>query len=113
MNNCPYLDTLKNKLQYAKEYHPAKVPYYEGLINEWLAHTPIEQAKLIEYAYPTSTTATKAGMSKTGCWFVALYKSITSADRVKVLKYFLNKSQAVEYANKLPNPYNWMHKYFN
>ncbi len=37
--NCPYLDSLKIKLQYAKEYHPGKVAYYEQLIKEWIAHT--------------------------------------------------------------------------
>ena len=39
--NCPYLDTLKRKLMYAKEYHPNKVAYYEQLIKEWIEHTPI------------------------------------------------------------------------
>lgn len=34
--NCPYLDSLKIKLQYAKEYHPGKVAYYERLIKEWI-----------------------------------------------------------------------------
>lgn len=38
--NCPYLDSLKSKLQYAKEYHPTKVDYYERLIKEWVEHTP-------------------------------------------------------------------------
>lgn len=38
-NNCPYLDSLKIKLQYAKEYHPGKVAYYEQLIKQWIAHT--------------------------------------------------------------------------
>lgn len=29
--------------------------------------------KALEYAYPTSTTATEQGFGKTGCWFVAEY----------------------------------------
>lgn len=73
-------------------------------------------AKLIEYAYPTSTTATKSGFGKVGCWFVSLYKSETSCDRVKILKYFPGtpegKKLALAHAETLPNPYNWMHKYF-
>lgn len=74
----------------------------------------MKQAKLIEYAYPSSTTATKAGMGKTGCWFVSLYESENSmTGRTQILAYFLNKSQAEEYANKLPHPYNCMHKYHN
>lgn len=38
--NCPYLDSLKTKLMYAKEYHPAKIGYYEKLIKQWIEHTP-------------------------------------------------------------------------
>ena len=71
------------------------------------------EAKLIEYAYPTSTTATKAGMGKTGCWFVSLYKSVSSYDRVKRVKYFLTEPEAFAYAESLPNPYNVTHKYHN
>ncbi len=37
--NCPYLDSLKIKLQYAKEYHPEKAAYYEQLIKDWINHT--------------------------------------------------------------------------
>jgi len=40
--NCPYLDSLKSKLNYAKQYHPSKVGYYEKLIKEWIEHTPIK-----------------------------------------------------------------------
>lgn len=31
----PYLISLKIKLQYAKEYRPEKVAYYEELIRQW------------------------------------------------------------------------------
>jgi hypothetical protein len=71
----------------------------------------MQQAKLIEYAYPTSTTAVKNGYGKTGCWFVSLYKSETAIDRVKTLQYFATKQQAEQFADTLPNPYNFMHKY--
>ncbi len=71
------------------------------------------KTKLIEYAYPTSTTANKAGMGKTGCWFVALYKSITAIDRAEILQYFAKKEDAINYAESLPNDYNFLHKYFN
>lgn len=71
------------------------------------------ESKLIEYAYPTSTTASKAGMYKTGCWFVTLYKNENSMTRVKTLKYFSEKQDAETFADSLPNPYNFMHKYHN
>ncbi len=70
------------------------------------------ETKLIEYAYPTSTTASKNGYYKTGCWFVSLYKSASAFDRCKILKCFGNKYEAIYYAESLPNPYNLMHKYF-
>ncbi|GGA92642.1 hypothetical protein [Puia dinghuensis] len=66
--------------------------------------------KLVEYAYPTSTTAKKAGFGKTGCWFVALYKEDTFSRR-SILDYFLEKEAATAYADSLPNPYHWMHHY--
>jgi hypothetical protein len=66
--------------------------------------------KLVEYAYPTSTTATKAGYGKTGCWFVALYKC-DGHKRIKILEYFTDKEAATIYADLLPNPYHWMHHY--
>jgi len=43
--NCPYLDTLKSKLMYAKEFHPSKVAYYEQLIKDWISHTPTEEKR--------------------------------------------------------------------
>ncbi len=71
------------------------------------------QAKLIEYAYPSSTTATKAGYGKTGCWFVALYASVTSWNKVKTLGYFAQQHEAKTYADNLPNEYHQGHKYFS
>ena len=71
------------------------------------------KAKLIEYAYPSSKTATKNGYGKTGCWFVTLYKSDTSLDKTDNLAYFGDKSEAIKYAESLPIPYNFQHKYFN
>lgn len=71
-------------------------------------------AKLIEYAYPTSTHATNEGYGKTGCWFIAMYKEVNSWDKVEVLKpHFTDKEQAFKYAESLPNPYHYAHKYFN
>lgn len=70
-------------------------------------------AKLIEYAYPTSTTAKKAGYYNTGCWFVSLYETMTSIKRVKILQFFPNKKDAEQFAASLPNEYNFMHKYHN
>jgi hypothetical protein len=37
---CPYLDSLFIKLNYAKEFHPQKVGYYEQLITDWINHSP-------------------------------------------------------------------------
>lgn len=75
------------------------------------------EAKLIEYAYPTSTTAQKSGHYMDGCWFVSLYKDQNSHEKVRVLKYFdgnaRGKEQAERFADSLPNPYNWMHRYHN
>lgn len=72
------------------------------------------QAKLIEYAYPSSTIATKAGYSKTGCWFITLYPSIDACfGEEKTGHYFLKKEDAIAKADSMPEPYNNMHKYFN
>jgi len=72
------------------------------------------KAKLIEYAYPTSTTATKAGYGKAGCWFVRLYPSIEACiTNEKPLVFSADKAEMESYAALLPNPYNWMHKYHN
>jgi hypothetical protein len=71
-------------------------------------------AKLIEYAYPSSTTAKNAGFPETGCWFVRLYLNEDSCfPSSKPLAYFENKQDAINYAESIPNPYNFMHKYFN
>lgn len=73
-------------------------------------------AKLIEFAYASSTTATKAGYGKVGTWFVALYPEVNSTKRAKIVRFFLGtsegKKQAKTYADALPQQYNWMHKYF-
>lgn len=72
------------------------------------------KAKLIEYAYPTSPLAKKAGMYKTGCWFVGIYESESSCKRLEILKpFFLTKEMVTKHAESLPNPYNWMNKYNN
>lgn len=69
------------------------------------------KTKLIEYAYPSSITATKNGYGKTGCWFVSLYDGQSQFKRVEVLKYFADKQAAINYAESLPNSYNYMHKF--
>lgn len=71
------------------------------------------QVKLIEYAYPTSTTAIRAGFGKTGCYFVSLYDSDRALFRTTVLKFFVNKQDAEQFANSLPNPFHHWHKYHN
>lgn len=73
------------------------------------------RAKLIEYAYPSSTTAVKAGFGKTGCWFIGLYKSETTMIRSTILanSYTADKDSVTALADSLPIPYNFMHKYHN
>ena len=72
------------------------------------------QAKLIEYAYPASEIATKAGRRKTGCWFVSLYANEeTCTEMVEILGFFGDMQYAINYAIRLPHPFNHMHKYFN
>lgn len=70
------------------------------------------KAKIIEYAYPTSTTATNAGYGKQGCWYVKTYDSLDTLHKEKPLAFFTKKEDAVNYADSLPNPYSWLHKYF-
>lgn len=102
---------MNQELAFLLHGEPKEFPFDNPHYN-----TNIAKAKLIEYAYPTSTTATKAGYGQIGCWFVSLYKSETASDRIEVLKYFPGtaegKKLAYEYAESLPNSYNWMHKYF-
>lgn len=68
------------------------------------------QSKLVEYAYPSSTHATKEGFGKTGCWFVSLYPSVNACIGGKAVFHSLTEQEAVDYATSLPDPYNWMHK---
>lgn len=71
------------------------------------------QAKLIEYAYPTSTHATKEGFGKTGCWFVVLYPSLEAIITKESPVFYSDcKEAAIDYAEAMPEPYNCMHKYF-
>jgi len=43
--HCPYLDILRIKLIHAKDFTPHKVPYYEQLIKDWIAHTKTTENK--------------------------------------------------------------------
>lgn len=103
LHSMGYLYNHKNKAGFEFLCTCENIP-----VDKWATY-----AKLIEYAYPSSTTATKAGMGSTGCWFVALYKSITSCDRVKILEHFKEKQAALDYANAMPNQFHSMHKYFD
>lgn len=64
--------------------------------------------KLVEYAYPSSTTATKYGFADKGCWFVSLYEA-TSWER-KILQAFATKAEAYAYAEGLPNSWHYLHR---
>jgi hypothetical protein len=65
-------------------------------------------SKLIEYAYPTSTKAVKAGFGSTGCWYVALYPDIdASFGGMPLPETFSNdKAKVKAIADKMPEPYN-------
>jgi len=75
------------------------------------------KAKLVEYAYPSSPTATKAGYGDIGTWFVGLYETVDAHKRIKIDKFFPGTAEgkvlAVAHAESLPQSYNWMHKYHN
>lgn len=66
-----------------------------------------------DHAYPTSITATKAGMGNAGCWFVSLYVYTSSFNRVKTLKYFKVQQEAETFAASLPYPFHFLHKYYH
>jgi hypothetical protein len=68
-------------------------------------------SKLIEYAYPTSVKAEKAGYSKTGCWYIALYPDIdASFGGMPLPETFSNDKATVKaIADKMPEPYNKNH----
>lgn len=70
------------------------------------------KSKLVEYAYPSSTTATKAGYGNTGCWFVAIYPSVEATiGAIHDGNYFLTKEEATKHADSLPYQYNSMKNY--
>lgn len=70
-------------------------------------------AKLIEYAYPSSTTATKHGFGKTGCWFIGIYKDANSWEKLEQKGFTNNKQQAINAFDVLANPAHYGMKYFN
>lgn len=90
-------------------------PEWHEIVNE-AKEASLESAgptKIIEYCYPSSPEAERAGMGKTGCYYVAQYKTGSVASKKTVLKHFPSKELAIAYAETLPIPYNWMHiKYF-
>lgn len=69
------------------------------------------QSKMVEYAYPSSITAEKAGFGRTGCWFVAIYPTESASTRCDSKYFTLDKNLAKSYADSLAIPYNWMHYY--
>ena len=58
---------------------------------------------IIEYAYPTSTTANKFGYGKTGCYTVELCPD-TSFQNWKTDRAFATKEEARAYAELLDLP---------
>lgn len=73
----------------------------------------ITEAKLIEYAYQSSTYANAVGYGDTGCWFVKIYKTVNSWEVVKTIpQHFTDKDAAKAYADQLAYPYHSGMKYF-
>jgi hypothetical protein len=74
----------------------------------------MERTKLIEWAYASSTTATRAGHSKTGCWFVGLHIGMPSdiGREIADNKYFLTSEEAEKHADQRPEPYHKWHNYY-
>ena len=72
-----------------------------------LAHDK-NPSKIIEYCYPSSPAAEKAGFGKTGCYYVAQYKTGSAASKKTILQVFPSKESAKAFAESLPIPYNWM-----
>lgn len=72
-------------------------------------------SKLIEYAYPTSVKAEKAGYGSTGCWYIALYPDIdASFGGMPLPETFTNdKVKVKQMADAMPEPYNKNHAYFH
>lgn len=70
--------------------------------------------KLIEYAYPTSTTAVKAGFGKQGCWFIGIYENAFTIIRASIVtnSYTNDKERALTTAESIPLPYHNDNKYF-
>jgi hypothetical protein len=66
------------------------------------------KSKLIEYAYPSSIKAKKAGFEKTGCWYIGLYPSIDSLFGGEDVpgSYSTDKQQVIRMAKTMPNPFN-------
>lgn len=68
-------------------------------------------SKLIEYAYPTSVKAERAGFGETGCWYVALYPDIdANFGGMPLPETFTNdKVKVKQLADAMPEPYNKNH----
>lgn len=60
--------------------------------------------KYVVYAYPTSTTATKYGRDKQGCWVVNVYEDYATGLPVNVAA-FATKDEAFAYAVTLSIPW--------
>lgn len=59
--------------------------------------------KSVEYAYPSSISATKFGYADKGCW---CYETCSGVKPPKAIKGFANKSEAMKYAETQPEPWN-------
>lgn len=69
--------------------------------------------KLVEFAYPTSITATKQGHGRTGVWYVSLYDGPKNLLNGRKVFFDPKKEKALEYAENMPNPWSDNRKYFD
>lgn len=68
--------------------------------------------KTVEYAYPTSSNATRLGFGKTGCWCVELANRGNARPQHAVTGH-ANKEQAIKTAQALPHPWSPLFLRFN
>ena len=71
------------------------------------------QYKLVEFAYPSSPTAIKAGYGDTGCWYVSLYTDSNTCINGLKVAFSQEQKEAVEHANTLPQEWSKNRRFFN
>jgi hypothetical protein len=66
--------------------------------------------KIVDFAYPTSTTATRYKMPDTGCFILYL---LDDQYKRKDIAAFKTKEEAIKHGETLPHEWHWMHLKYN